>query len=158
MKFSVVALTSILAAVTQAQNIDSIGDIASSVIADASTLVDGALSSVTESAGSEATSFLATVTGETTTVGTSSASNTQSVDSSIIPSDIGSLSTILQTASGSPTISVSSESDSASGGSETATSSGNVQSTSTGDGSGAMPTAAVAMGALMGGAAILANM
>ncbi|KAK7428128.1 hypothetical protein QQZ08_005367 [Neonectria magnoliae] len=67
--------------------------------------------------------------------------------------------TATDVASANTTLSTdSTQGDSTSTAFDDGTESGFVQSTSTGDDAGAMPTAAVAMGALVGGAAILVNL
>ncbi|KAG7410774.1 hypothetical protein Forpe1208_v010235 [Fusarium oxysporum f. sp. rapae] len=156
-------------------------DDASSIIEDVSTRVGDEVSSRVGDISSRIST--ATETGASTTVtdastatesaGTESETGSNTVDtsalasvtsalasaSSAIEDEIASLSSDLATATGTASEAIESkiaEATSRAGAIES--SAGAAASSATGDNAGAMPTAAVAMGALMGGAALFANM
>ncbi|KAL5613584.1 hypothetical protein FOVSG1_002647 [Fusarium oxysporum f. sp. vasinfectum] len=120
---------------------------ASTTVTDASTVTESAETETETGSNTVDTSALASVTSALASA------------SSAIEDEIASLSSDLATATGTASEAIESkiaEATSRAGAIES--SAGAAASSATGDNAGAMPTAAVAMGALMGGAALFANM
>ncbi|KAF4490406.1 vegetative incompatibility het-e-1 [Fusarium agapanthi] len=120
---------------------------ASATVTDASTVTDSAETESETGSSTVDTSALGSVTSALASA------------SSVIEDKIASLSSDLATATGTASEALESKInalESSAGAIES--SAGAAASSATGDNAGAMPTAAVAMGALMGGAALFANM
>ncbi|KAL3595742.1 hypothetical protein FPOAC2_10105 [Fusarium poae] len=137
MKFSTYALLAFaISAQAQRSELSSIRDEVSSAVGEASSAVDSARGSVTSAIESK--------TKEAASAASSITSNIDNIKSS------------LSTARGAASTSLRSALESASTALESAKAS--ATETSTSKGAGSMPTAAIAMGAMMGGAAIFVHM
>ncbi|RKL30157.1 hypothetical protein BFJ70_g10151 [Fusarium oxysporum] len=143
-----------------------VGDEVSSRLGDISSRIStatetGASTTVTDASTATESAETETETGSNTVDTSALASVTSALASasSAIEDEIASLSSDLATATGTASEAIESkiaEATSRAGAIES--SAGAAASSATGDNAGAMPTAAVAMGALMGGAALFANM